>query len=138
MRVSEIMTPVVQAIETAASLEQASEQMRDQDVGFLPVVDEAGLAGAVTDRDIVVRAIAAGKDAKATPVAEVMTLGLACCYEDEDSSAAAAVMEQEKVRRVFVLDRDGLVVGVVSLGDVSADDTRMTGEVLHNITEQGC
>lgn len=137
MQVSEIMTPVVHTVQAETTLERASQQMRNEDVGFLPVVGEVGLTGTITDRDIVLRAIASGKDPKTTPVSEIMTGESVCCYEDGDSSEAAAVMEQGKVQRVLVLDRKEQVVGVVSLGDISAAEPPLTGEAMQTITEQG-
>lgn len=159
MQVREIMVRLVHTIRAEATVEQASCQMRDENIGFLPVVEEAGLvemhtsqdivekigflpaveeaalAGVLTDRDIVVRGIASGKDPKATQVSEIMTQQFAVCHEDDDISEAVAVMEQKKVRRLFALNRDGHPVGVLSLDDISAADTRLPGEVLRAINE---
>lgn len=136
MQISQIMTPVVHTIQAETTLEQASRHMRDEDVGFLPVVDKARLAGTLTDRDIVVRALAEGKDPKTTAVAQVMTENPVYCHKDDDTSKAVAVMEERKVRRILVLDPEEQVVGIVSLGDLSAVDPGQTGEALQTITEQ--
>lgn len=136
MQISQIMTPMVHTIQAETTLEQAARHMRDEDVGFLPVVDKARLAGTLTDRDIVVRALASGKDPRTTSVSEIMTGDPACCHEDDDTSKAVAVMEERKVRRMLVLDPKEQVVGIVSLGDISAVDPRQTGEALQTITEQ--
>ncbi len=159
MQVREIMARLVHTIRAEASLEQASCHMRDENIGFLPVVEEGGLVkmhtsrdiienigflpaveeaalvGVLTDRDIVVRAIASRKDPRTTPVSEIMTQRFAVCYEDDDISEAAAVMEQKRVRRLFVLNREGHTVGVLSLDDISAVDTRLSGEALRAINE---
>ena len=160
MRVRETMTRLVHTIRAEATLEQASCHMRDENIGFLPVVEESGLVemhtnedivekigflpaveeavlvGVLTDRDIVVRAIASGKDPRTTPVSEIMTQHFAICYEEDDIAEAAVVMQEKKVRRLFVLNRGGHTVGVVSLDDISAADTRLSGEVLQAITEK--
>lgn len=154
MRVREIMTQLVHTIRAEATLEQASRQLRDQNIGcapvveealvkethlkrdvlnkigFTPVVEEDVVVGVLTDRDIVVRGIASGKDPKSTPVSEAMNHDFTCCHADDDISQAAAAMEEKKVRRLFVLDRDEHVMGVLSLHDVAAVDPLVTGEVL--------
>ena len=154
MRVREIMTQLVHTLRAEATLEQASRQLRDQNIGcapvveealvkethlkrdvlnkigFTPVVEEDVVVGVLTDRDIVVRGIASGKDPKSTPVSEVMNHDFTCCHADDDISQAAAAMEEKKVRRLFVLDRDEHVMGVLSLHDVAAVDPLVTGEVL--------
>lgn len=136
MKINQIMTPSIHTIEAKTNLVQASRYMRDEDVGFLPVVSEQGLAGTLTDRDIVVRAIAAEKDPKTTPVSEIMTGDPAYCHADDDTAKAAGVMEQRQVRRLLVLDPRDQPVGVVSLGDISGADPSLSGEALQTITEQ--
>jgi CBS domain-containing protein len=81
-------------------------------------------------------AVASGKDPKTTPVSQVMNHDFACCDEDDDVAVAAAAMEEKKVRRLFVLDRDEHVIGVLSLHDIAAVDPVATGEVLHAIAQQ--
>lgn len=160
MQVNEIMKRLIHTVRADASLEQASRHMRDGNIGFLPVVEEAMveetrlkreviekigflpaveediLVGLLTDRDIVVRGIASGKDPKTTPVSEIMTHEFACCccYEHDDISKAAAVMEEKKVRRLFALNSEDHVVGVLSVDDLSAAGTDVSGEVLHAIS----
>lgn len=154
MRVREIMTQLVHTIRAEATLEQASRLLRDQNIGcapvveealvkethlkrdvlekigFTPIVEEEVVVGVLTDRDIVVGGIASGKDPKITPVSQIMNHDFTCCHADDDISQAAAAMEEKKVRRLFVLDRDEHVMGVLSLHDVSAVDPLTTGEVL--------
>ena len=119
MQVREIMTTACEAITAADSLYKAALIMRDEDVGMLPVVGEDGaLLGAVTDRDIVVRGLAEGREADA-PVEDVMTPGLICCDAGDDVVTVARMMEQNQVRRVIVTEGENTVVGVVSLGDLA-------------------
>lgn len=154
MQVREIMSPLVHTIRAEATLEEASRLLRDQDIGcapvvqellvkethlkqdvldkigFTPIVEEEVVVGVLTDRDIVVRGIASGRDSKATPVSEVMNHEFTCCHEDDELAQAAAVMEEKKVRRLFVLDRDEHVMGILSLHDITAVDPGVTAEVL--------
>jgi CBS domain-containing protein len=159
MQVREIMARLVHTIRAEATVEQASCHMRDEKIGFLPVVEEAGLVemhvsrdiienigflpaveeavlvGVLTDRDIVVRAVASGKDPTTTRVSAIMTQHFAVCYADDDIAEAAAIMEQKKVRRLFALDRKGHTAGVLSVDDISAVDTRLSGEALRAINK---
>lgn len=159
MQIKEIMKRLIHTVNAEATLEQASCYMRDENIGFLPVVAEAGLVetntsreiidnigflpiveeaavvGAVTDRDIVVRAIASGMDPVSTPVSEIMTKRFAVCHEGDDIADAALAMEQKKVRRLIVLNREGQTVGVVSIDDISSAVPRLSGEVLQTINE---
>jgi len=159
MKVREIMKRLIHTVRAEATLEQAACSMRDEDVGFLPVVEEADLVetqvsreiienigfrplveketlvGTLTDRDIVVRAVASGKDSGNTMVSEIMTKHFAVCHEDDELSEAASVMEQKMVRRLFVLNHEGQTVGIVSLDDISATEPCLSGEVLQTITK---
>ena len=100
-------------------------------IGFTPVVEEEVIVGVLTDRDIVVNGIASGRDPKTTSVAEIMNHDFTCCHEDDDVSQAAASMQEKKVRRLFVLDSNEHVMGVLSLHDIADVDPLLTGEVLH-------
>jgi CBS domain-containing protein len=116
MQVKDIMTPGVECIRPDDTLQNAARKMRDLDVGPLPVCgDNDRLAGMITDRDIVVRAIADGKDPKATKVREAMTDEIIYCFEDQDVQEAARTMQERQVRRLVVLNRDKRLVGIVSL-----------------------
>ena len=160
MQVSEIMTRLVHTVRADANLEQASRRLRDKCVGFLPVVeqvmvtgthqkkavlDEIGvhpvvekeiLVGVLGVRDIVVRAIALGMEPTKTPVSEIMHRDFARCYQDDEVSKALDVMEQRKVRRLIVLDREDEVAGVLSVSDISADDTLSSAEILKALRQR--
>ena len=154
MRVREIMTQLVHTIRAEATLEQASRILRDgnigcapvmekalvkethlkrdvlEKIGFTPFAEEEVVVGVITDRDIVVSGIASGMDPKTTPVSKIMNHDFTCCHEDDDVSHAAVAMEKKKVQRLFVLDRDEHVMGVLSLHDIATVDPHVTGEVL--------
>ncbi len=137
MHLSEIMTPNVKVVHPDASLQEAAVQMRQQDVGMLPVCDGERLLGTVTDRDIVVRAVAEGADLYRMRVAQVMTPEVLYCFEDQEVEDAATVMNDHQVRRLPILDRDLRLVGIVSLGDVSVrtGEKELAGEALEGVSE---
>jgi CBS domain-containing protein len=113
------MTREPEVISPEATLQRAAAMMRDLDVGSLPVVDGDRVAGVLTDRDIAVRAVAEGKDARTTRAREAMSQQLICCFEDQDVCEAARLMRDNQVRRLPVLNQDDLLVGVVALADLA-------------------
>jgi CBS domain-containing protein len=138
MQVSEVMTPGVECVRPEDSIAQAAERMRALNIGSLPVCgDNDRLLGMVTDRDITVRATAAGCDPGGTCVGGVMTAHVISCCEDQDVEEAARMMEQHQIRRLVVLDRGGRLVGIVSLGDLAVDsgDGHLAGLALEAISE---
>jgi len=131
MQVKEIMTTGVECARPAASVREAAIRMRDLAVGSLPVCDHRErLVGIVTDRDLVIRALAEGADPETTRVDEVMTPGVEYCFEDQDVARAAELMKQKQIRRLLVLNRDKKLKGIVSLGDVAVKgrNDRMSGD----------
>jgi CBS domain-containing protein len=132
------MTPGVSCARPEDTLVQAANDMKDLDVGALPVCGtEEKLVGMITDRDIAIRATADGLDPRQTYVQDVMSSGIVCCYEDEDVAAAARLMESKQIRRIVVLNRDKRMVGILSLGDlaVRTQDLQMCGEALQEVSE---
>ena len=126
--VSDVMTKDPESVETGDSIEDAAKKMKENDTGALLVVDGDELKGIVTDRDIVVNAIAEGNsDAK---VEDVFTSDPATVNADDDIQSAIDAMREKKVRRLPVVD-DDKPVGIVSLGDlaVEADDSSVLGEL---------
>jgi CBS domain-containing protein len=123
MQVQELMTRNVKVIDSTATLLEAAELMRDQDIGALPVGDAGRPIGMLTDRDMVVRALAENKDPAQTRVREIITPRLATIYEDQDVSDAAELMAKEQVRRLLVLNHDKAPVGILSLGDIGKSNT---------------
>lgn len=120
MKVSEVMSQKVGKLSLFASLVEASKVMRRQGVGCLPVVEGGAVVGVVTDRDIVWRAIAEGRNPYTTLVSAVMTPAPMWCYADEDLSKATQVMEDNNVRRLIVLDQTRKLVGILSIDDLAA------------------
>ncbi|RWK41964.1 CBS domain-containing protein [Mesorhizobium sp.] len=128
MKVAEIMTPNVHLASPDESLQKIAKRMAVDDVGFLPVGENDRLVGTITDRDIVVRALAEGKDGNAT-VRDVMTKDVKYCFEDEDIDHVAQNMGDIQVRRLPVLNRDKRLVGVVSLADAALKEDPATAGI---------
>jgi CBS domain-containing protein len=91
----------------------------------------------ITDRDITIRATAAGQEPTRTRVREVMSPTVVYCFEDQDVQQVADMMRENQIRRLVVLDRDKRMVGIVSLGDVAvaAGDDRLSGRTLHEVSQ---
>jgi len=120
MKVSEIMTTPIEEMIDKDTVISAARKMKDLNVGALPVkTGENRLQGIVTDRDIVVRVLAEGKNPESTRISEIMSKGIISCTEDQTPEEAAAIMADAKVRRLVVVDNEDKVVGILSLGDVA-------------------
>jgi len=137
MQLKDIMTRDVEVIAPDQSLQLAAEKMRALDVGPLPVCDGDRLVGVLTDRDIVVRGTAEGRDPFTTTVREVMTDDVVFAFEGDDVRHAAQMMRDKQIRRLLVLDRDRRLVGIVSLGDLAVDagDANQSGKVLEEVSQ---
>lgn len=122
MRIEEVMTRNVDTITSGATITEAARKMEQRDTGFVPVADagQERLIGVATDRDIVVRCIAEGKDPDDTPVDEAMSDKVLYCFGGDDLNSAARSMAEQQVYRLVVLDNpeSKKLVGVVSLGDL--------------------
>jgi CBS domain-containing protein len=119
MQLKDVMTPGVEVIAPEASIYEAAEKMSHLDIGPLPVCDGERLIGMLTDRDITVRAVAAGRDPLTTKVREVMTPDVVYGFDDQDIQDAARLMAQYQIRRLPVLNRSKQLVGMVALGDLA-------------------
>ena len=132
----EIMTQDVQFVSPDDTIQVAAEKMRDHAVGFLPVIDEDNrLCGAVTDRDLTIRALADAMPVDSL-IAGVMTSEIVACSPNDDLAAAEKLMSRHKKSRILCVD-DGRVVGVISLSDIAqAEGVRKTGKILRDVTER--
>ena len=120
------------------TVQQAARLMRERDMGALPVGEDDRLVGMVTDRDIAVRAAAAGKDPSKTKLREVMSGEPRYVFEDEPVEKAAACMAEQQVQRVPVLNRDKRLVGILSLGDLARGaGGGIAGEALEGVSRPG-
>jgi len=139
MRVKDVMTTVVELASPNHTIRQAALLMGKNDCGALPVADKDSLVGMITDRDIAIRAIAAGKGPK-TLVREVMSPEVLYCFEDQDLDEVSRNISDIKVRRLPVMNRDKRLVGILSLGDMSlkADGSdQAAADALKAISEPG-
>jgi CBS domain-containing protein len=132
-KVSEVMTHDPRTAEPSATLTEVAKIMRDDDIGTVVVVDSGRLAGLVTDRDIVVRAVADGRDPNSTSVGDVATTDLRTLTPDQSVEDALRLMREWDVRRVVVL-QDDRPVGIVSLGDLAIE--REPASVLADISAE--
>jgi len=129
MQVKDIMSTDFHLASPQTTVREAAEMMRDGDFGYLPVGDHEKLKGAVTDRDIVIRAVAAGHDLE-TPLSEILSQSIIYCFEDDDIREAGDLMKREQIRRLAVLNYAKRLVGIVTLGDIArADEQRLAGEI---------
>jgi CBS domain-containing protein len=137
MKLSEIMTREVEIIQPDDTLRLAAQKMRDRDIGFLPVCDGENLMGVLSDRDIAIRALADGMDLNVMLGRDLMTSPAIYCFDDQDVTEAAKIMEENQIRRLVVLSReDKSLVGVVSLGDLARKGiTDISGRVLQRVSE---
>ena len=124
-KISDFMTRNVQVVRPDESLQRAAQVMDELNVGSLPVCDRTGLVGMITDRDITVRAMAAGLPAH-TQVSDVMTDHARWCTSEQTVQEAMQQMADVQIRRMPVVDAEHRVVGIVSLGDLA---TRHQGHV---------
>jgi len=130
-KVRDLMTPDPLTVGQEVTLTDAARQMRDADVGVLIVTHGPEVRGVLTDRDIVVRAVADDLDPATTRIAEIVTHDLVAVSPGDDIDTVAEMMRTHSVRRLPVLDGERLV-GVVSLGDLAAQ--RDSGSVLADIS----
>lgn len=118
MHVKDIMSSKVAFVSPETTVTQTAQLMQKHNIGSLPVCQNNNVVGIVTDRDIVVRNIAHGKDPGSTPVRDVMTSTVQTVSPDDDLQKAAQIMAQKKIRRIPVVNNNQLV-GMLALGDLA-------------------
>jgi CBS domain-containing protein len=137
MLVKEAMSRDVKTVAPDQPLQDAARIMLDIDVGALPVGENDKLVGMITDRDIAVRGVAAGK-APTARVREVMSAEVKYCYEDEDTAHVARNMGEQQIRRLPVVDRNKRLVGILSLADLATSaKTGQATAALSGISQAG-
>jgi CBS domain-containing protein len=137
MKLKEIMTKEVETVSPKDTLKEAAQKMRVRDIGFLPVSDGDKVLGVVTDRDLILRAIAEGMDPKTRIGNDFITTPIVYCFDDQDVDEAAKLMEEHQIRRLIILNRaDNRLAGVVSLGDIATKGKEKTSaKVLQSVSE---
>ena len=136
MQAKEFMTTSVECIPPGMSVQNAAMRMKSLDVGFLPVCERDRLVGTITDRDMVLRVIADGKDISDCKARDIMTTDVFWCYEDQTADEVAQYMADREIRRILVLDRNKRLTGVISIGDLAkGGEEQKTGETIREIVE---
>jgi CBS domain-containing protein len=135
-KVHEVMTGRPRCVTPDTPVSEAAELMASEDVGSLPILDGEQLAGVVTDRDIVVRAVAKRKDPQGMPVRDVASRDLVTVRQEEDLSEALKLMASHQVRRLPVVDDDNRLVGVLAQADVAMGaKEKAVGEMVEEISK---
>jgi CBS domain-containing protein len=132
--IKEVMTRDVRACEPNATVADAAKVMSQEDVGPVPIVEDGRLIGIVTDRDIVVRVVAEGRDPNATTVSEIASTKLVTVSPDDDLDEALKLLAERQIRRLPVVEGDRLV-GIVAQADIARlGKDKTTGEVVEEIS----
>lgn len=136
MKIRDVMSKDVHIARPGDTLQEVARRMGEGDFGFVPVADGDQLIGAITDRDIAVRAVAGGSLPTA-PVVEFITRDPWTVRDDDDLKSVLDLMGTRQIRRAPVVDKNGRLVGVVSLGDLSTRvKEKYAGETLEDISRQ--
>jgi CBS domain-containing protein len=134
-QLKDVMSRDVKMVTPETTIREAAQQMRDGDFGMLPVAENDRMIGAISDRDIAVRAVADDKGPETT-VRDVMSRGICWAYEDDSVEEAARMMSERQVRRLPIVNRDKRLVGIVALGDfaVERSEVKPAAEALSGIS----
>lgn len=136
MKISDVMTAQVATATPKSTIAEVARTMAEVESGVVPITDDGKVVGLITDRDIVLRVVAGGMSLD-TPVSTVMTEEVESCREDENVADAAARMGDRQIRRLVVLNDQGRLTGIVSLGDIALDyGAKQVGRTLEEISEQ--
>lgn len=135
-QVKALMSKDVRVIGADQTIQEAAVLMREGNYGMMPVGENDRMIGAISDRDIVVRAIAHGKGAS-TKVRDVMSPGIFWTYEEDSIDKAAEIMSKHQIRRLPIVDADKRLVGIVALGDftVERSDIDVAADALSEISK---
>ena len=136
-KIHELMSPNPCAIEAEKPVAYAAKMMKDEDVGLAPIVEGDRLVGTLTDRDIVTRVVAEGKDPQTVAVREVASTRLVTIDPEEKLDEALKLMAQNQIRRLPVVGQDGRLVGVVAQADIAREaKEKQTGELVEEISQR--
>lgn len=136
MKVREIMSGRVATCDSHAKIAEVAKLMRDNDCGAIPIVDNGQLRGIITDRDIVVRGIAEGKNVMDMDASTCMSNKVASISADSNVEECTNLMERNQVRRIVVTDKDNKVMGIVAQADVALHaPARETGDTVKKVSK---
>lgn len=126
LTVRDVMSANPCVVSPTTSVLEAARIMRGNDIGDVIVLEDERLFGIVTDRDIVVRALAEGADPETTPVGSICSRDLSTIEPDASVGQAVQLMREKAIRRLPVVDHDGFVMGVLSIGDIAVERDRLS------------
>ena len=138
-RIADIMTRSVETVGPSATVQEAAERMKSDNIGSLPVCLDSRVVGTITDRDITIRVTAEGRDARVTLVRDVMTPDVVTVRPQQDVAEAEQLMYDHQVRRLPVVEPDGRLVGYVTTATIAKreGDEKTVGKVLKGISQSG-
>jgi CBS domain-containing protein len=136
----EVMSTNIIVCEPTANIAEVARQMKSEDVGPIPVVDNKSskhVIGIVTDRDLVIKVLAEGRDPSSTQVREIMTSNPVTCREHDNIDKAMKAMEQNQIRRILVVDDSDHLVGIIAQADIATrtPDDKKTGDMVEKISK---
>jgi CBS domain-containing protein len=136
-QVRDVMTPNPECVTERDSISDVARIMKEQDTGVVPVVDGKKIIGLITDRDIVVRGIAEGRDLSTVKVNELMTKSVRSVNEDTPVNDVLNLMGNAEIRRVPVVNGNNELVGIISLGDIATNSNQdgRVGKAVEDISE---
>ncbi|WP_229008594.1 CBS domain-containing protein [Methylophilus sp. Leaf408] len=135
MLISQIMTPEVIVASPNDTLRSAARTMLEHDLGILPICENDGLIGMLSDRDITIRAVARGLSLDDTRISQLLGTEARYVFDDQTVQEAAHEMKQFQIRRLPVLDRENQLVGIISLADIVMTDETAATEALAGISQ---
>jgi CBS domain-containing protein len=135
----EVMTKDPASCGASETVTKVASLMKHHDIGSVPVAESDRLVGIVTDRDIVLKVVAAGRNPEQTSVRDAMTPNPVCCREDDDLEQALKLMKERQVRRMPIVDGSGRLSGIIAQADVATrlNKDAKTGELVEAISESG-
>lgn len=137
---SDVMTRNPVSARPDDTVASVARLMKENDIGPVPIVDDnksKRLVGIVTDRDLAIKVVAAGRDPQSTPVSQVMTTNVITCHDDDDIETALDAMSTQQLRRIPVVDKGNMLLGIIAQADIATrmDSPEKTGEVVKDISE---
>jgi len=134
-KVVDVMTRDLQTISPTASVQDAAQKMKANNVGSLPVTQDSRLVGTITDRDITIRVIAEGRDPRRTLVCDAMTSTVFTIRPQQDLAEAESLMNQHQIRRLPVVESSGRVVGYITMATIAKEegDEKVVGRMLKGV-----
>ena len=135
----EVMTKDPACCGASETVTKVAGLMKQHDVGSVPVVESDRLVGIVTDRDIVLKVVAGGRNPEQAPVSDAMTPNPVSCKEDDDLDYALKLMKERQIRRMPIVDGGGRLTGIIAQADVATrvNKDAKTGELVEAISESG-